>query len=126
MGLIHGENISAGDVERLLGEQGDARSFAAICNALLAAQSPTVLSLTERVNVGDNGIDGECPFDLTEQEAAKSPLFSPGWNVVQYKQREVAAQGRRQVITQRTNLSFEVAFEAAQSPARQYPDKLLE
>lgn len=51
-------------------------------------------SFTERVNAKDKGIDAEWQIGLPEDQESKSPLLGPGWNVFQYKQRDIFAQGR--------------------------------
>src|SRR5436305_10542780 len=105
MALLHGEAISAEEVERVISRQFDARQFASLCNAItwaLAGRRCTTLpSFTERVNVADGGIDAEWLMPLPGDGDA-SPLLGPGWNVCQFKQRDIFTQGRQAVYSKIT------------------------
>ena len=61
MSLVHGQNISAQDIEHEL-SRWDAVLFARLGNAVAWANTwehtPTIPAFTERVNVADNGVDG--------------------------------------------------------------------
>jgi hypothetical protein len=51
-------------------------------------------SFTERTNVKDQGIDAEWQIEMPDDGNYASPLVGLGWNVFQYKQRDIFAQGR--------------------------------
>jgi len=55
-------------------------------------------SFTERVNVRDGGIDAEWDTELFE-DARDTSLLGPGWNVFQYKKRDVFGQGRAKAFS---------------------------
>ncbi len=98
MSLIHGEPITAEEIERLVSRQFTPTQFAALCNAVAWATAgrrcPSVPSFTERTNVKDHGIDAEWEVEMPNDGNYASPLVGPGWNVYQYKQRDIFAQGR--------------------------------
>jgi hypothetical protein len=97
MPLAHGQAILAPEVEQVC-ELFSAAQFASLCNSLAwaisAPDAATVPSYTERVNVADGGIDAEWTTPAGAGWAATSTLIRPGWNVFQYKQRRIVAQGR--------------------------------
>jgi len=101
--IIHGHEISAEEVERIVSRVFQARRFASLCNAIVWGTSgrhcSSVPAFTERVNVADGGRDGEWSVALSEYPASRSPLLGPGWNVFQYKQRDITAQNRNKVLS---------------------------
>ena len=104
MSLVHGTAITAEEVERIVGRQFTPQSFASLSNAIVwgtAGQTCAELpSFTERVNVKDQGIDGEWEIDLLAYYLQKSPLLASGWRVFQYKQCDIFTQGREKVFAQ--------------------------
>jgi len=75
-----------------------------MCDALAWAASgrqfPTMPSFTSRVNAPDGGIDAEWEIQIPEEEAViPTPLIGPGWNVFQYKRRDLIAQDRSRIIS---------------------------
>jgi hypothetical protein len=94
---IHGRAIDSEQIEIGIGREfGDPRRFPSLCNSLIwvyaKSASASLPSFTERVNVADLGIDAEWETELPADH--DSPLLGPGWNVFQYKQHDVSAQGR--------------------------------
>lgn len=102
MSLVHGKAISSEEIESIVSRQFSARDFANLCNSIAWASSgrrcSSLPSFTERVNVKDGGIDAEWEVDLPEDSDYYSPLLGPGWNVSQYKQRDIFASGREQTF----------------------------
>lgn len=98
MPLLQGKVLSAEELERILSREFDARRFAALCNAIAWCSArrrcSTLPAFTERVNVKDQGIDASWDVTLSDDSDYTSPLIGPGWNVFQYKQRDMFAQGR--------------------------------
>ncbi len=81
MALVHGRDISAKDVEWLVGRGFNLEQFAALCNSIAWAEGRAIglkqVSFTERVYVKDNGIDAEWTLDMPLGQA-ESPLVKPG------------------------------------------------
>lgn len=78
--------------------------FASLCNALSWAVSDHSFHqlpvFTTRRNAKDSGIDAEWQIELPNpREALPAPLLGPGWNVFQYKQRDLKAQARNRIIS---------------------------
>ena len=98
MWLIHGKAITSEEVERIVSRQFAPQKFASLCNSVgwtSAGKRCTFLpSFTERVNAKDNGIDVEWQTNLPDDHTYSSSLLGPGWNVFQYKKRDIFAQGR--------------------------------
>ena len=102
MPLVHGQNISAEEIEREV-SRWDAVLFARLGNAIAWATTwratPTVPAFTERVNVADNGVDAHWTGAIELDDAAQPSLLRSGNNVFQYKKREVAEQSRARIVT---------------------------
>ena len=98
MPLVYGKAISSEEVETIVSRQFTPTKLASLCNAIVWAsagrQCKSIPSFTERVNVKDGGIDAEWSTDLIDDGSFSTSLLGPGWNVFQYKQRDVIAQGR--------------------------------
>ena len=103
MSLIHGEPITAEQIERVISRQFTPQQFAALCNAIAWATAgrrcPSVPSFTERTNVTDRGIDAEWQIEMPDEDNYASPLIGAGWNVFQYKQRDIFAQAREKTFS---------------------------
>lgn len=102
MSLTHGQSISAENVERIISREFSPQKFTSLCNALIWAISgrkfTSLPSFTERVNVKDGGIDAE--WDIEFEDDNVSSFLGSGWNVFQYKQRDVSASsGRNKVFS---------------------------
>jgi hypothetical protein len=102
MTLVHGQSISAQDIEHEV-SHWDAVLFARLGNAVAWANTwqdtPTTPAFTERVNVADNGIDAQWIGTITLGSAGHPSLLRDGTNVFQYKKREVTEQSRATVIS---------------------------
>lgn len=101
--LIHGQEIAAQEIERIVGCEWSPKQFAALCNAVAWGASRlrtgSLPSFTERVNAQDGGVDVGWDVELSDGTATASPLLVSGWNVFQHKQRDVFAQGRQKTIS---------------------------
>jgi hypothetical protein len=102
MTFIHGHALSAEELERILSRELTPQRFASLCNAvawLTAGRTlQSVPSFTERVNVKDKGIDAELELSLPN-DAYASPYLGPGVNILQFKQRDIFAQGRAKTVS---------------------------
>jgi hypothetical protein len=103
MSLTHGSDITAEEIERVVSREFTPTRFASLCNSLvfaLSGQSPPGLpSFTELTNVKDGGIDAEWEADFPAGVPSNSSLLREGWNVYQYKQRDIFASGREKTFT---------------------------
>lgn len=123
---VYGIAISAEEIERVLSREFDARRFASLCNAVTwcssRQRSMTIPAFTERVNVRDDGIDAAWDVNLAGDHVSASGLIADGWNVFQYKQRDVFAQGRAKTysnIKSDMNRALKALYENThQRPAR--------
>jgi len=99
--LAHGRAISAQEFELEVGRIFSVEQFASLCNAIAwcaGSKSGLVqVSFTERVNVADNGIDAE--WAMPAPAAKDTPIAGAGWNVFQYKKRDITAQDRKRTVT---------------------------
>jgi hypothetical protein len=102
MPLVHGQNISAEEIEHEI-SRWDAVLFARLGNAIAWASTwqsiPTLPAFTERVNVADNGIDAQWFGPMELDAAARPSLLRSGNNVFQYKKREVTDQTRGRIVS---------------------------
>ena len=101
MSLPHGREISSSQVELIVGREFAIKRFVSLCNSLVWATSKSQqlaqTSFTERVFVKDSGIDAEWTIDLPG-ELHQGALIRQGWNVFQYKQRDVTGSDRQQIV----------------------------
>ena len=103
MALLIGHAMNGRDLEQVTSPWPPER-FASMCNALAWAvsgrQCPGLPSFTQRANAKDGGIDAEWSVELPDDgPPVSTPLLGPGWNVFQYKKRDLIAQDRRRIIT---------------------------
>lgn len=103
MALLIGQPISADELEQVTSAWPPER-FATLCNAVAWAASgrafQTLPSFTSRVNVKDGGVDAEWEIEIPkERNHIPTPILGPGWNVFQYKKRDVLARKRQPIIT---------------------------
>ncbi len=100
MALLIGQPIDAEELEKATSNWPPER-FATLCNAVVSAASAlafqTFPSFTSRVNVKDGGIDAEVEIPPGEGHIP-TPILGPGWNVLQYKKRDVLARKRQSII----------------------------
>lgn len=103
MSLLIGQPITPEDLERMTSSWPPER-FATLCNAVAWAASGRAFqgfpSFTSRVNVKDGGIDAEWSIDIQNGSSQiPTPVLGPGWNVFQYKKRDVFAHKRQRITT---------------------------
>ena len=105
--LSHGSAISAQELELEVGRVFTVERFAALCNAIAwgiggSKSGLAQLSFTERVNVADNGIDAEWTSDFPDS-TQDTLIAGSGWNVFQFKKRDITAQGRQRTLAALVN-----------------------
>ncbi len=103
MPLLIGQPLDARELEQVTSQWLPER-FAAMCDALAWAVSgracPSLPSFTNRVNAKDGGIDAEWTLELpVDDNPIPTPILGPGWNVFQYKKRDLLAQDRKHIIS---------------------------
>lgn len=102
MALLTGQPINARELEQAT-SQWSPEHFASMCDSLAWAasgrQCSTLPSFTSRVNAGDDGIDVEWVLEIPDDgNPVPTPILGPGWNVFQYKKRDLMAQNRSRII----------------------------
>lgn len=126
MAVLIGQPIDARELEQATSQWTPER-FASMCNDLVWAvsgrQFPKLPSFTERVNAADGGIDAEWEIEVADiNRALPTPIVGPGWNVFQYKKRDLIAQDRRRIFFNlKSNLKGTLARlvkERQKTPAR--------
>ncbi len=103
MTVLVGQPIDARELEQAI-SQWSPDKFASMCNDLVWAISgrrwPGMPSFTERVNAADGGIDAEWEVEVSDGDSVvPTPIIGPGWNVFQYKKRDLIAQDRKRIIS---------------------------
>ncbi|HVO63199.1 MAG TPA: hypothetical protein VMT53_19885 [Terriglobales bacterium] len=102
MSLVHGREITAEQVELIVGRQFSVQRFASMCNAITWVLSRpaglTQVAFTERVFVADNGVDAELVFQVLAYPPPPGSLLVEGDCVLQYKQRDVTARDRNRIV----------------------------
>ncbi|MEW6668087.1 MAG: hypothetical protein AB1512_22980 [Thermodesulfobacteriota bacterium] len=99
MSLLIGQAVTGRDVEKETSGWAPER-FASMCDALAWAESGrrahALPSFTNRVNARDGGIDAEWDVVIPEEQSTiPSPFVGPGWNVFQYKKRDLTPLHQR-------------------------------
>lgn len=98
MWLIHGRPVTSQQIEEIVSQSFTPQDFASLCNAIAWASArrrcSSLPSFTERVNTKDGGVDAEWETELPHNSDYSSPLLGPGWNVFQYRKRDIFAGGR--------------------------------
>jgi hypothetical protein len=102
MTLLIGQPMNGRDLEQATSPWPPER-FASMCDALAWAisgrQCSRPPSFTAQVNAKDGGIDAEWSVELPDDgHPVPTPILGPGWNVFQYKKRDLIAQDRRRII----------------------------
>ncbi|MBI2998362.1 MAG: ATP-binding protein [Deltaproteobacteria bacterium] len=74
-----------------------------MCDALVWAASehqyPNLPRFTGRIYAADDGIDAEWDVEIPlDDKALPTPIVGAGWNVFQYKKRDLIAQDRRRIV----------------------------
>ncbi len=114
MVLLIGEPLDGRELEQAT-SPWDPVCFAAMCDALVWAVSGRPCSslpqFTSRVNAKDGGIDAEWSVELPEDNSLiPTPILGPGWNVFQYKKRDLIAEDRKRILSKlKSSLSGAVA-----------------
>jgi hypothetical protein len=126
MSLLTGQAIEAEELEKMTSTWPPGR-FATLCNTVAWAASgrafQTIPSFTSRINVKDRGIDAEWDIEIPiDHTQLPTPVLSPGWNVFQYKQRDVFARTRQSVISNLRS-SLKGAFKAVKTNFDKKPDR---
>ena len=102
MPLIHGQRILANEVEQETSKFSP-KEFASLCNAIIWGisnkQCLSLPSFTERTNVKDGGIDAEWINEFSSDSGYTSPLIMGGWNVYQFKQRDISSSSRDNIFS---------------------------
>ncbi|MEC4680284.1 MAG: ATP-binding protein, partial [Nitrospirota bacterium] len=133
MALLIGQPIDARELEQATSGWSPDR-FAAMCDALAWAVSGQACSclpsFTNRVNAKDGGIDAEWSVDLPENDrSVPTPILGPGWNVFQYKKRDLLAQDRKRIIATLKSLlkgeKNEGAINEVVSRHQRHPDRYV-
>ena len=102
MTLVHGREITAEQVEQIVGREFSVQRFASLCNALTWAVSKpggvAQMAFTERVFVADSGVDAEWEIELPDFTPRQGSFLNVGRSVLQYKQRDVTARDRSGIV----------------------------
>jgi hypothetical protein len=98
--------ITAELIEDVFGKHSDSVRFANFCNAVVIAEGstsvPTIPILSEKPGA-DGGMDGEWTIPVDVLTDFKSPFGLLGWNVLQYKARSIAGDGRQRAFSNLRN-----------------------
>jgi hypothetical protein len=128
MALLIGEAIDGRELEQFTSPWSPER-FASMCDALAWAasgrQCSSLPSFTARVDARDGGIDAEWSVNIpADGHSVSTPILGPGWNVFQYKKRDLIAQDRRRVISNLKS-SLAGAVRDLRERERRAPDRYL-
>ena len=128
MSLLIGQPISGDELEQVTSTWPPER-FATLCNALAWVASgrafQTFPLFTSRINVKDGGVDAEWTVEIPHDNGhIPTPILGPGWNVFQYKQRDVFAR-KRQPIISNLRSSLNGAIKEVATNSRKIPDQYI-
>ncbi|MGH7180741.1 MAG: hypothetical protein ACREJN_02050, partial [Nitrospiraceae bacterium] len=128
MALLIGQPISADELEQATSTWPPER-FATLCNAVAWAASgrtsQELPSFTSRVNVKDGGVDAVWNITIPQgNDPIPTPILGPGWNVFQYKKRDVLADKRQPIIT-RLRSSLVGALKEIEKNFSRKPDRYV-
>lgn len=123
MSLLTGQAIDAKELEKATSTWPPDR-FVTLCNTVAWAASgrafQTFPSFTSRINVKDGGIDAEGGVEIPPDiSPIPTQILAPGWNVFQYKQRDVF----RKAVVSNLRSSLKGAFKAVQEKFARAPDR---
>lgn len=95
-----GQAITGPDFERET-RQWPVERFTALCDSIMGVMScwngrP---SFTSRINVPDDGVDAALEI-RPDEILAPVPFIVPGWNVFQYKKRDVLVRGNKVIVAE--------------------------
>ena len=128
MSLLIGQPISADELEQVTSTWPPER-FATLCNTMAWAASgrafQTFPSFTSRINVKDGGVDAEWTVEIPHGNGRiPTPILGPGWNVFQYKQRDVFARKRQPIISNLRSSLKAAIMEVAKNSGK-IPDQYI-
>ncbi|MGH7771051.1 MAG: hypothetical protein ACREQA_02295 [Candidatus Binatia bacterium] len=128
MALLIGQPIDANELEKVTSTLPP-EQFATLCNTVAWAASArdfqTIPSFTSRVNVKDGGVDAEWRVEIPlDDRHIPTPVLGPGWNVFQYKQRDVFARKRQPTIS-RLRSSLTGALKEVEKNFGRKPDRYV-
>ena len=98
--------ITAEMIEDVFGKHSDSVRFANFCNAVVVAEasaSATTIPILSEKPGADGGMDAEWTIPADVSSDFKSPFGLPGWNVLQYKARSIAGDGRQRAFSNLCN-----------------------
>jgi len=130
MALLIGEPIDGRELEQFTSPWPPER-FASMCDALAWAASgrecTTLPSFTTRVNAKDGGIDAEWWIELPDDgRPLPTPILGPGWNVFQYKKRDLIAQDRRRVVSNlKSSLTGAISDLLKKNKSERFPNRYI-
>ncbi|BAY93755.1 MULTISPECIES: ATP-binding protein [unclassified Tolypothrix] len=101
--LVHGQPISAEEIERIVSREFSPQTFVLLCNSIAWASAGkkcySLPSFTERIYVPDRGRDAEWTVEIAPTQKHLSAFLSSGWNVYQYKHRDVSARNKAEIFS---------------------------
>lgn len=101
--LVYGQPISAEEIERIVSREFSPEMFVRLCNSIAWASTGKECSslpfFTERIYVPDGGRDAEWTVEIAPSKKQVSAFLSSGWNVYQYKHRDVSARNRTEIVS---------------------------
>ena len=101
--LVHGQCISAEEIERIVSREFSPQIFVLLCNSVAWASAgkecSSLPSFTERIYVPDGGRDAEWTVEIAPIQKYSSAFLSSGWNVYQYKHRDVSTRNRAEILS---------------------------
>jgi len=101
--LVHGQPISAEEIERIVSREFSPERFVLLCNSVawasIGKECSSLPSFTERIYVPDKGRDAEWTVEIAPSGNQASAFLSSGWNVYQYKHRDVSARNRAEIVS---------------------------
>jgi hypothetical protein len=128
MALLVGQPIDARELEQATSQWSPER-FASMCDALVWAASgrrcSKFPSFTMRVNAADRGVDAEWEVEVSEDGGGlPTPIVGTGWNVFQYKKRDLIAQDRRRIVSNLRS-SLRKALAGVATGRHRHPDRYV-
>ncbi|MGJ5630123.1 hypothetical protein [Nostoc sp. CALU 1950] len=101
--LVHGQPISAEEIERIVSRGFSPQTFVLLCNSIAwasaAKKCSSLPSFTERIYVPDGGKDAEWTVEIANSQKHLSPFLSSGWNVYQYKHRDISVRNKAEIFS---------------------------
>ncbi len=128
MALLIGQAIYARELEQATSQWSPER-FASMCNDLVWATSgrqySTLPRFNARIYAADDGVDAEWDVEIPlDGKGLTAPIVGPGWNVFQYKKRDLIAQDRKRIISNLKSGLKKALANVAKKKGR-YPDRYV-